>query len=143
MLEFSNCLQNESEITLAHFCVLSQDQQPQPASGSVVRNMNLEQDGNKVQLALWGKKTTSPVKIGDKVRVSHVKVIQNTYLQALSLKTTAMTEIKVCIVFRCTFSNYIKVKFDKNHLETILQEGFSYRNVVEIFFQKYHKMHFL
>ena len=72
-----------------------QDETPKSRGQTVVRNIELQQDNTTMQLAMWRNKSSSPVKVGDRVTCTHVRVIHNPHLQALSLNTTTKSEIKV------------------------------------------------
>ncbi len=58
----------------------------------MVRNIQLKDGDKQMQLALWKDKSTSPVKIGNRVEVTNVRVIYNTHLEACSLNSTAKTD---------------------------------------------------
>ncbi|XP_072048517.1 uncharacterized protein [Amphiura filiformis] len=47
-----------------------------------------------MQLALWGKKSTSPVTIGNTIKATPVRVVNNPLLKELSLSSTSFTEIQ-------------------------------------------------
>ena len=74
-----------------------QDETPQQRRTGVVRKVTLEDETSKttMQLALWGKKGTSPAKIGDKIKARSVRVVKNTLLKQLSLSSTSLSEIQV------------------------------------------------
>ena len=67
-----------------------------PVNGTqLVCNLRITDRDGSIQLALWNKHSTSPVRLGNKIKCSHVTVKNNDYLHELSLATTGNTKIEV------------------------------------------------
>ncbi|PIK45392.1 hypothetical protein BSL78_17723 [Apostichopus japonicus] len=73
-----------------------QDEVPRTIpNGQLVRNIKLKEGSIIRPVALWNKATTSPIKTGDIVTISHVSPKKDKFLKELSLSTTSRTNITI------------------------------------------------
>lgn len=79
-------------------------------NGQQVRNIQLHQDGTTRHIALWNANTSSPVKAGDRVTITHVSPKKDNFLKELALSTTAQTEITVSTTFEIPLLNATDTK---------------------------------
>ena len=64
-----------------------------------MRNIRIEEDEKSINLALWGPKATSPVKMGNRISCSHLTAKWNDHLQEIGLNSTTMSDIKVFVYY--------------------------------------------
>lgn len=69
------------------------------SNGQTVRNIKVKQDVTTRPVALWNNASTSPIKTGDTVTLTHVVPKADKFLKELALSTTAQTEIIVLYIY--------------------------------------------
>ena len=67
------------------------------SSPTKVRNLTVKDDTGSIKIALWQDKTKSPVKTGQKVRLTHMKKKYDTYFSDMTLMSTPDWQIEVIV----------------------------------------------
>ncbi|XP_038062404.1 uncharacterized protein LOC119732881 [Patiria miniata] len=62
-----------------------------------VRNIKVKDDNGQINVALWNDKANSPVKLGDKVTVTHLNTKHSDYLKEVSASSTVKTAIEIAV----------------------------------------------
>ena len=72
-----------------------QDSTVSQTANSTVRNIQVRDDTSTIQVALWNAAASSPVKSGDRIKITHTSPKHNKFLKTLALNTTIHSTIEV------------------------------------------------
>ena len=95
---------------------------PKTSTHAAVRNITVsDQEGTEIAVALWRTLTTSPVKTGDFVLISHV--VSRKYRGDVTLQTTSHTAVQVTICsyfkFQTLYCPKTLIQFTLHHSTTL------------------------
>jgi len=61
----------------------------------MVRNITLKDTTGSIKTALWEKSSTSPIKVGSRVRLTFMATKHHSFVNAQTIQSTSMTNVEV------------------------------------------------
>lgn len=88
------------QFTYTLYNVHLQDELPKevnsPTGKTSVRNVTIRDDSGAISVALWQEHAQESLRVGDRVKITHLSPKKDGYLKRMVLSTTTNTKLQVC-----------------------------------------------